>query len=166
MGDADMKRLLIAVLFLSMFSLPAHSLALSCEEPPPPEIAYGEYDAVIIGNVEKISESMSAKTMTVRVEKSFKGVDREIITVKEDLTWGQSQLHSSLLFFLNKEGENWVHPLCSPTTADTELADAVFADKEELVLEDAENNSTGWRVAILLGAVIAVSALALQKIRR
>ena len=165
MGNADMKRLLIAVLFLSMFSLPAHSLALSCEEPPP-EIAYGEYDAVIIGTVEKISESMSAKTMTVRVEKSFKGVDREIITVKEDLTWGQSQLHSSLLFFLNKEGENWVHPLCSPTTADTDLADTVFADKEELVLQSAENNPTGWQLAILLGAILAVSAGALQKIRR
>lgn len=166
MGDAHMKRLLIAVLFLSMFLLPAHSQALSCEEPPPPEIAYGEYDAVIIGTVEKISESMSAKTMTVRVEKSFKGVGREIITVKEDLTWGQSQLDSSLLFFLNKEGENWVHPLCSPTTADTDLADAVFVDKEELVLKSAENNPTGWRLAILLGAILAVSAAALQKIRR
>lgn len=161
-----MKRLLIAVLFLSMFSLPVHSRALSCEEPPPPEIAYDEYDAVIVGTVEEINESTSVKIMTVRVEKSFKGVGRKIITVKEDLTWGQSQLHSSLLFFLNKEGENWVHPLCSPTTADIDLADAVFADKEELALQSAENNPIGWQLAILLGAILAVSAGALQKFRR
>ncbi|MBZ5199819.1 hypothetical protein HU147_01205 [Planomicrobium chinense] len=161
-----MKKLIIVLLFLSIVLWPEYSRALSCEEPAPPEIAYEEYDAVIIGTIEEISESTSVKTMTVRVEKSFKGVDREIITVKEDLMWGQSQLHSSLLFFLNKEGENWVHPLCSPTTANTDLADAVFADKEELVLEDAENNSINWRLFILLGAILAVSAAALQKIRR
>ncbi len=161
-----MKKLIIAVLFISMFSLPEQSLALSCEEPPPPEIAYDEYDAVIIGTVEEINESTSAKTMTVNVEKSFKGVNQENITVKEDLMWGQSQLHSSLLFFLNKEGKNWVHPLCSPTTADMDLADAVFADKEVLALDNAENNSIDWRLVLLLGVILVVAAGAFQKIRR
>lgn len=164
-----MKRLIFAVLFISIFSLPEHSHALSCEEPSPPEIAYDEYDAVIIGTVEEISESMSAKTMTVNVEKSFKGVNQKIITVKEDLTWGQSQLHSSLLFFLNKEGKDWAHPLCSPTTADMDLAEAVFVDKEELALEEvkiAEYNLIDWRLVFLLGVILVVAAGAFRKIRR
>lgn len=49
------------ILILSLFIVPKQSLALSCVEPSPPNIAYDEFDAVIIGTVEKIKEKKGEK---------------------------------------------------------------------------------------------------------
>ncbi|AQQ54792.1 hypothetical protein [Planococcus lenghuensis] len=155
-----MRKLTIAILLLALFSLPVQSFALSCEEPPPPDIAYEEYDAVIIGTVDDIRERSDEKILTIQVEKSFKGVNKKIIAVEEDLTWGESQLNAEHLFYLNKEGEEWVHPLCSPTTLNTGIADEFYADKEEIVLEDVAledvNTAGSWPKGVIFLIAVAV----------
>jgi hypothetical protein len=120
--------------------MPKQSFALTCAEPSPPDVAYNEYDAVIIGTVQKIKENNGKKILTIKVDKSFKGVDKKIITVEEDITWGESQFNFDYLYFLNKEGENWVHPLCSPTTNNASIADNFLADKEEISLKNVMVN--------------------------
>ena len=165
-----MKKIMLLVFLTSLFLLPKQSFALSCAEPSPPEVAYDEYDAVIIGSVEKIKENNDGKTLTIEIDKSFKGVDKKTITVKEDITWGESQDNASYLFFLNKEGDNWVHPLCSPTTHNTDQADEVFADKEKITLQDVEASeseplNTGLiiLIAVILVIVVAVIFISLRK---
>ncbi len=157
-----------------LFLMPNQSFALSCAEPRPLDIAYEEYDAVLIGQVADINEKNDKKTLTVEVEKSYKGVGDKTITVYEDITWGESQKNATYLFFLNQEGEKWIHPLCSPTTHKTELADEFYADKEELVLQEVEssafesNNTIPVVLVALLLAVIVIAAvwISLSKRRR
>lgn len=93
-----MKKLMILLFFSSLFIVPSQSLALSCAEPTPADIAIGEYDAVVIGAVKGIESSDGAKKMTVEVEKSFKGVDVNKITVYEDITWGKARKVQRICF--------------------------------------------------------------------
>ena len=164
-----MEKALIALFLISLFLLPKHSLALSCVEPSPPNIAYNEYDAVVIGTVEKIKDRSHLKTLTIRVDKSFKAVDQKVITVKEDGTWGESQLNASYLFYLNKEGGKWVHPLCSSTTGNTDIADEFFADKEEITLENADiavDDTRGGIVIIFLEIIVVILAIGRLKMMK
>lgn len=156
------------VFLISLIIMPKQSFALSCAEPSPPNIAYDEYDAVIIGTVEKIREKSGEKVLTIKVQKSYKGVDKTIITVKEDITWGESQLNLDYLFFLNKEGENWVNPLCSPTSNKTEMTDEFLGDKEEMPLQNVdriEKNFKKWSL-IAFSTAIFIIVLATFIIRK
>lgn len=137
-----MKKIMILLILSSLFLIPGRSFALSCAEPPPLDIAYDEYDAVLIGSVARIENTDASKTLTIEVQKSYKGVTEKTVTVFEDLTWGESRENATYLFFLNKEGEKWIHPLCSPTTHKTELADELFADKEEITLQDVASSDS------------------------
>lgn len=163
---------LIVALLLSLSILPKFSLALSCAEPSSAAIAYDEYDAVLIGSVEKVEYTNEAKKMMIEVERSFKGADEEKIAVFEDVTWGESQENVTYLFFLNQEGEKWVHPLCSPTTQNTDLADEFFADRTELALQEVEYLETETNhtvliilITLLLAAVVAGVLVTLRKER-
>lgn len=157
-----MKKLIIAMLLVSVFLLPKESLALSCAEPSPPDVAYDEYDAVVVGTVEDIEYANEEKIITIEVDKSFKGVTEKSIQVKEDITWGESQLNLDYVYFLNKEGNDWIHPLCSPTTNNIGIADEFFANKKELTLETAEANENKQKhtsvIVILVGLVTIVVA--------
>lgn len=153
-----MKKIILTALFMSFFIVPNQSLALSCVEPSPPDVAYDEYDAVIIGEVKKIKETLTKKMVTVEVAKSFKGVEVATIKVEEDITWGTSQLGTDYLYFLNRDGDDWVHPLCSPTTDNTALAEAFLADKEEIDLQDLDRNGSMNRMIMALTALSVASA--------
>ncbi|ATP40082.1 hypothetical protein CSE16_08480 [Solibacillus sp. R5-41] len=158
-----MKKIMIAMLLISLFIMPKQSLALKCVEPSPPNIAYDEYDAVIIGEVEKIKKKIGGKVLTIKVQKSFKGVDKNIIKVKEDRTWGKSQLNSEYLYFLNKEGENWVNPLCSPTTNDTKIADEFLVDREIITLQNVDSNEDElkrWGLIVFSAALFTIVLVA------
>lgn len=158
-----MKKLMVFVLLCALFVDPGRSYALSCVEPPPPDAAFEEYDAVLIGSVEKIQTGLSAKTVTIEVEKSFKGVNEKTISVFEDITWGESQVGATYLFFLNREGGKWIHPLCSPTTHKTVLADEYFYDKPELMLQEVKSSggeSYPLPLIVLMSAMAAVAAAA------
>ena len=135
-----MKKIMITMFLIYVFLIPKQSYALSCAEPSPPDVAYNEYDAVIIGTVQKIKENNGIKMLTIKVDKSFKGVDKKIITVEEDFTWGESEFNSDYLYFLNKDGDNWVHPLCSPTTSNFNASDKYLSDKEEIPLQPVVHN--------------------------
>lgn len=169
-----MKKIMIMIFLISLFLLPAQSFALSCAELPSPDVAYDRYEAVIIGTVEDIQERSDEKTLIIEVNKSFKGVNKEIIAVEEDLTWGESQLNAEYLFYLNKEGEEWVHPLCSPTTLNTDIADEFYADKEEIVLEEmaledveiAESQSKGAIFLTIMTVFFVITAAVFLIIRR
>ena len=163
-----MKKIMIALFIISLLVMPKQGFALSCVEPSPPDIAFNEYDAVLIGTVEKIKENKNEKLLTIAVDKSFKGIDKKIITVEEDITWGTSQLNADYLYYLDKEGKNWVHPLCSPTTDNTDIAEESLADKEEIALQNVEidENESTYTVIIALSAAILVIVLALLLISK
>ncbi|WP_078556250.1 hypothetical protein [Bacillus alkalicellulosilyticus] len=135
-----MKKIMITIFIICVFLIPKQSYALSCVEPSPPDVAYNEYDAVIIGTVQKIKENNGIKMLTIKVDKSFKGVDKKIIEVEEDFTWGESELNSSYLYFLNENGDNWVLSLCSPTTSNIDAADKYLSDKEAIPLSNVIAN--------------------------
>ena len=165
-----MKKIMILVFISSLFLIPGRSYALSCVEPPPPDVAFDKYDAVLIGSVEKIESGKTVKILTIEVEKSFKGVDEKTITISEDLTWGESQENATYLFFLNREGKKWVHPLCSPTTHNTNIAEETFADKEEVTLQavestGSESTDTALKVLIAVLLVIAASGVLIKSIK-
>ncbi|UOE95321.1 hypothetical protein [Alkalihalobacillus sp. LMS39] len=123
-------------IFLSLMLIPKQSYALECPEDSPLDMAFDEYDAVIIGKVIRIDEKSANKTLTIQVEKSYKGVDKDLVIVEEDLTWGTSQLNSEYVYFLNKKGQEWVHHLCSPTTKRSGTAEKFLTDKEEIELQN------------------------------
>lgn len=156
----DFMKKVIALFLLFLFLFPNQGFVLSCVEPSPPDVAYGEYDGVIIGTVQKINENHRGKVLTIKVHKSFKGVNEKIILAKEDVTWGESRLNMDSLFFLNKEGESWVHPVCSPTTQNTNIANEFFADKEEIVLQDVDIKDNESKAPILLSILTAIVVLA------
>jgi hypothetical protein len=163
MGVLNLKKLRIFIIVLFSINLiPNKSFALSCVEPPPPDIAFHKYDAVIIGEVQNIEEKRLNKILTIKVEKSFKGVDEKVIKVEEDGDWGESQLNFDYLFFLNKEDEKWVHPLCSPTTNNASIANTYFANKKEIPLEnvitnkDKKDENSGLLVVILLFIALSI----------
>lgn len=163
-----MKKLIFILFIISLILMPKPGFTLSCVEPSPPDIAFDEYDAVIIGIVVNIKENHNEKILTIAVDTSFKGVDENFITVKEDITWGSSKLNKGYLYYLNKEGENWIHPLCSPTTDHTYIAEEFFADKETITLQNIEvdENGSEYGIFVALLAVIVVIVLTLLLIKK
>lgn len=162
-----MKRLMILAFFTSLFMIPDQSLALSCLEPIPPDVAYDEYDAVLIGTIGNIESNNTNKKLTIEVDQSFKGVDTNTVTVFEDITWGESRENGTYLFFLNKEREKWYHPLCSPTTHNTDLAAEHFADKEEIILKDvpAVAGASTNTIIIVLTGILLIAVIAFISIK-
>lgn len=167
-----MKKIMILVFLTSLLLMPNQSFALSCAEPSPIGIAYDEYDAVLVGKVKDINHNNNAKMLTIEVGKSYKGADKKIITVYEDTAWGESQKSATYLFFFNQEGGKWIHPLCSPTTHNTELADEVYADKEEVTLQEVEssgfdsNNTTLIVLISLLVAGVVIAGIWISSSKR
>ncbi|MEG0471868.1 MAG: hypothetical protein RR588_06000 [Solibacillus sp.] len=163
-----MKKIIMTIFLISLFILPKQSFALKCAEPSPPNIAYEQYDAVIVGTVEKIKEKSGEKILTIKVQKSYKGVDKTNITVIEDITWGESQLNSDYLYYLNKEGGEWVHPLCSPTTNNTAIIDEFFGNKEEITLQHVDGkvfDVKKWGL-IAISTALFITVLAVFIIRK
>lgn len=162
-----MKKLMILVFFTSLFMIPIQSSALSCPEPSPVDVAYDEYDAVLIGTIEDIESNNTNKELTIEVDQSFKGVDKKTVSVFEDITWGESRENGTYLFFLKKDGEKWYHPLCSPTTHNTELAAEYLADKQEVTLQDVpavDGASTNTTIIVLTG-ILLIAVLGVLFIR-
>ena len=162
-----MKKLIILVFFTSLFMVPIQSIALSCPEPSSVDFAYDEYDAVLVGTVAGIESNNTNKKLTIEVSKSFKGVNKKTITVFEDITWGESQENGTYLFFLKKDGEKWYHPLCSPTTYNTDLAAEHFADSEEIILKEvpAVAGASTNTVIIVLTGILLIAVIAVISIK-
>lgn len=143
--------------------IPKQSYALECPEHSPLDRAFDEYDAVIIGKVIRIDEKSANKTLTLEVEKSYKGVDHDLVIVEEDLIWGTSQLNSEYIYFLNKKGQEWVHPLCSPTTKRSDTAGKFLTDKEEIELQNVVIYKYSNKVFFLIIFCIVVALFFRQK---
>lgn len=152
-----MKSSMFLLFVISFLLIPGQSFALSCVEPPPVDVAADEYDGVIIGSVNGVKSNGGSKELLVSVEKSFKGVNVDKITIYEDPTWGESQEGATYLFFLSKEKEKWLHPLCSPTTHNTDLADEHFADQKEIPLQAVESlnsDSDNTLASVMISALL------------
>ena len=174
-----MKKLLSVVLmlfFVIVVYITPSSYALDCPAPDFPHIEYENYDAVIVGTVEHIKKSNTNKTVTVNVEKSFKGVVHTSIIVTEDTNWGISEVDGTYLYFLMKEENSWLNRLCAPTTSDLSLVNHYLADKVELSLiehkdyEALKQSSTLFlimlAVILLVVTYIAIRIILLLKKRR
>lgn len=148
-----MKKLIITVCLLSVFLIPKQSHALSCIEPPPANIAFERYDAVIIGTVQDIERKNNSLLLTLEVEKSYKGVEDKIIKVYEDVFWGTSVEGTKYLFYLNKEEGKWIHPLCSPTT--TKVENEFFTNKIELDLKEEKVTEEKPQYASIIFLLVA-----------
>lgn len=136
-----MKKFIISVLLMTFLIFPQHlqnSYALSCAEPDLPHIAYDKHDAVIIGTIIEVEEQSeeNTKVLTVKVDKSYMGINTKIVTVHEMLSWSESYVDQTQLFFLVKAEDRWFNSLCGPSTSNIALADQYLSDKTELPLQD------------------------------
>ncbi|NRF93439.1 hypothetical protein HQN89_21055 [Paenibacillus frigoriresistens] len=165
-----MNKLIIWIVLL-VFLFPANTYALSCAQIPSMDQAYDRYDAVLIGLVEGVVRKKNSNQIQVTVVKSFKGIEEHTIKVDEDITWGSlngpSEKGMHYLFFLKKNGIDWVNPLCSPSK---KLADASkeldYLKDKEIPLKEAkatsgsfigDNASKHWIViAIFVGLTGAI----------
>lgn len=108
---------LICILLLSLFYFNNVS-ALSCASPLPINESFQHYEGIIIGNVVEIEKEKEEKILTVKVQKSLKGINEEVLIIKEDMMWGESMENETYIFYLQKNKSNdWSNPLCSPTSS-------------------------------------------------
>ena len=167
--------ILLFVLLLSFLPF-QKSFALSCIEPPPPEVAFHQYDVVVIATVTSTKNQLffDTKSITADVSISLKGYNGNTITFIEDKTWGRSQVGTEYLLFLNKKGDGLESPLCSPTTETiglnrdniikTLVAEANTIQEEVIYTPDESSFSWGWVLLISLIFVI-ITALIFHKSR-
>lgn len=114
------KLSLIALLALLISILPSQkTFALSCASPPSHEVAIHDYDVVVIAQVSNVESNDANRTIKADVSYAFKGYNENKITFTEDSFWGESQVGIEYLLFLNKKGNGFESPLCSPTTLTT-----------------------------------------------
>ena len=82
------------VLFLIMTFYPLQkTVALSCDKPPPPEVAVHEYDVVVLATIvdKIIDENMSlegSNSVKAEVSHSIKGYNQKLILFNEHKIWG------------------------------------------------------------------------------
>ncbi|WP_236343405.1 hypothetical protein [Paenibacillus plantiphilus] len=133
-----MKKI-IGLAFALLLLSPMHAAttyALSCVELPSVDKAYERYDGIIVGKVDEVSRHDDRHEAKLTVSKSYKGVDKQNISIDEDMTWGAlngpSEVGQQYLFFLNKKDGGWENPLCAPTVkiADASEQLAFLKDKE------------------------------------
>ena len=179
-----MKKIYIAIFVLLMSFLSIQkSYALSCIQPPPPEVAIHQYDVVVIATVMQVKDMTSGffgkgydldsgSLVEANVSLSFKGYNYNIITFTEDLQWGESKVGREYLLFLNKKGDGYVSPLCSPTTEtaglnmDT-LVETLSAESTSVIESDQLNESNnsdksefswGWYLFISIIIILIIIA--------
>ena len=174
-----MKKIYLIILFvlLMVFFPFQKAYALSCVEPPPPEIAIHEYDVVVIATVTEVKDTTSrffgnrydlgsGALVKANVSLSFKGYDNNTITFNEDLEWGESKVGTEYLLFLNKKGNGFTSPLCSPTSEtaglDMNHIIATLSAESTGVIEfdeadesnESNNSEFSWGLLLLISTII------------
>ena len=189
-----MKKISFVILFALLIScLPTQkTFALSCAQPPKPEVAIHKYDVVVIATVTETdanSPDKSIKTVKADVSHTFKGYNDSTITFTEDKVWGESLVGKEYLLFLNSKDNRYESPLCSPTklTASLDkdaLIEKLTAEVEtgttttnetivttptvvESVITDESNNESSWKWSVSIATpVILILLLAIFFYRR
>ncbi|AOZ92534.1 hypothetical protein [Paenibacillus crassostreae] len=160
--------MVVSILFVLMVN-PTTTHALSCAEMPTGEQGYAEYDGIIIGHVEDVTREKDDNIIKLKVIQSFKKIDKEHLSVKENITWGSlhgpSEIGEEYLFYLRESDSGWENPLCSPTmkVADAGAELLFLQDKEVPVTRISaptestlEDNQLGESLpAILIGVCVA-----------
>mgnify|MGYP001279758357 CR=1 FL=1 len=128
--------LVLVSIFIVLMISPSTTYALDCVEMPTGEKGYEIYDGIIIGQVEDVIREKDNIVIKLKVIKSFKKIEVEQISLKENITWGSlsgpSEIGDEFLYYLREGFFGWENPLCSPTMR---IADAA----EELTfLQDKE----------------------------
>lgn len=169
-----MRLWVLALSFL--FLLPTQVMALSCVERPSIEQAYEQYDAVIVGQVEQVTEGVGENNqLKLKVLQSFKGVETSSLKVEENATWGAiggpSETKEQYLFFLKRTEEGWENPLCSPTMKLSEAADEIvfLKDKEISLQQDSQGANGVWVSVVFLmiiACILAILGYAIRNAKR
>lgn len=181
-----MKKILLlafALLLLSPMDA-ATTYALSCVEIPSVDKAYERYDGIIVGTVDEVTRHDDRHEAKLTVSRSYKGVDKQNISIDEDMTWGAlngpSEVGQQYLFFLNKKEGGWENPLCAPTVKIADASDqlAFLKDKEiplnnETAPDDTTIAETGsdsfwntWTVILIIAIAAAAGAIAYGFVRK
>jgi hypothetical protein len=175
---AWMMRVLTAVLLAALFytQLPRHAAALSCVPPAPVDRTYEKYDGVIIGKVEKITGlDEVSNTVKLKVIKSYKAINTDSVTVKENSSWGSfwgpSEAGQEYLFYLKQTESQWENPLCSPTKRLADGAkDLEYLTGKEIPLTKADGTAgfshQAWNKPVMLTGAVCLSVLAVYAILR
>ncbi|MHA0855509.1 hypothetical protein [Paenibacillus sp. CMAA1364] len=159
--------ILMVSLLLILMVIPTTTSALSCVEKPTVEQGYEKYDAVIIGYVEDVIRKRDHNQIRLNVMKSFKGVDKQHIVVKEDITWGSlsgpSEIGVEYLYYLTGQEKDWENPLCSPTTNMTDATqDLEFLKGKEIPIETT--SQLNWMIIMGIG-LLGILVIAIWQFR-
>ncbi|OAB45317.1 hypothetical protein [Paenibacillus glacialis] len=128
--------LVLVSIFIVLMISPTTTYALSCVEMPTGEKGYETYDGIIIGQVEDVIREKDNNVIKLKVIKSFKKIEDEQISVKENITWGSlsgpSEIGDEYLYYLKEGVFGWENPLCSPTMRIADSAEELtfLQDKE------------------------------------
>ncbi|PKR77140.1 hypothetical protein CEY16_10370 [Halalkalibacillus sediminis] len=153
------------LMILSMiFLLPVTSTALSSDSPSIEE-SFESYDGVVIGSIDAVYKKNSSNNyVRVKVEKSYKGVEKDWIIFEEDVSWGQrTEEGSTYILFLDEQIRTWENPLCSPSKviSDTSEENEFLKDQKTLALKEVEKPdkpiNTSW--FLLGGGVLFIGGL-------
>ena len=142
-----MKKIASIVLFALLISLlPLQkAAALSCAQPPAPEVAIHHYDVVVIATITETDSNSPHKTLkTVKADAShaIKGYSDSTITFTEDKFWGESEVGRQYLLFLNSKGNSYESPLCSPTKVVSSINYNSLIEKLTAELETSTTSET------------------------
>lgn len=153
--------LLILLGMLAASYPPDRAEALSCAELMPIEKAYGYYDAVIVGHVDKVVKRGDRHELHLTVKSSYKGIRSSRIVADEDRNWGAldgpALSGAEYLFFLKSTGDGWENPLCAPSKlTSASAAELAYMKGREIPLESAADDAEGRENTALKIAAAAV----------
>ena len=116
-----MKRITFVLILVMAFYPLQKTVALSCEKPPPPEVAVHEYDVVVLATIidKIIDENMSLEgtnSVKAEVSQSIKGYNQKLISFNEHKLWSNTKVGMEYLLFLYKEDDEYLLPNCGLTS--------------------------------------------------
>jgi hypothetical protein len=131
------------------------ALACSCKNPPTVEQSFEQSAAVFVGTVESVESSDKEMVAELRVDKSWKGADKERVTVKTDTTSCGIDFKKgeSYYLFLDRDGDAYRTVPCRRHAGAQEN---FLRDKPPLALQKVSRSFIGS--SNLLGAAALITA--------
>ena len=170
------------VLFLIMTFYPLQkTVALSCDKPPPPEVAVHEYDVVVLATIvdKIIDENMSLEgfnTVKAEVSHPIKGYNQKLISFNEHKLWSNSKVGMEYLLFLYKEDDGYVLSNCGLTAETSGLdmdnlldfltKEVEAANEVTSVPNTAGESEFSWQWILTISMVLVIVAIYFRRKRR
>ena len=176
-----MKRITFVLILVMAFYPLQKTVALSCEKPPPPEVAVHEYDVVVLATIvdKIIDENMSlegSNSVKAEVSHSIKGYNQKMISFNEHKMWGNTKVGMEYLLFLDIEDDGYTLPGCGSTskTSGLDMDNLLdFLTKEVNAANEVTSvpNTAGeseflWQWIFIIFMVLVIVAIYLRWQRR